>query len=206
MAVAPVIYATACFAPTAAASVWAAIWYPAADMKNTKKLTLCGIIAALATVVMMCGYFPYLTYAIPAVAGLLMIVPLIEAGTAWAFGTYAVAAVLSLLFGETETKVLFVIILGYYPILKAVIEKLRKPLLEWVLKLIAFNVAAVASYFVMSLVFSISFDDFGVLGQYGAYIFLALCNVVFVVYDIGISRVASYYIFALHDKVKKILK
>lgn len=175
-------------------------------MKNTKKITLCGIISALAVVVMMAGYFPYLTYAIPAIAGLLMIVPLIEAGVSWAFGSYIVTSIITMLFGETETKILFVIIFGYYPILKSLIERINKNLIEWILKLLVFNTAAVTSYFIMSFIFSISFDDFGILGEYGAYIFLAICNVVFVIYDIGISRAASFYIFILHDKVKKIIK
>ncbi len=177
-----------------------------ADMKNTKKLTLCGIMASLAIVVMLCGYFPYLTYAIPAIAGLFMMVPLIECGVSWAFGSYIATALITLLIGETETKILFVILFGYYPILKSLIEKLKSFVLEWVLKLLCFNAAAIASYFIMSFMFSISFEDFGTLGEYGAYIFLALCNVVFVIYDIGISRVASYYVFALHDRIKKIIK
>ncbi|MDO4608538.1 MAG: hypothetical protein Q4B40_05030 [Clostridia bacterium] len=175
-------------------------------MKNTKKITLCGIISALAVVVMLAGYFPYLTYAIPAVAGLFMIVPLIECGAVWALGCYAATSIIALLIGESETKILFVILLGYYPILKAVIERLKSRIAEWILKLILFNVAAIASYFIMSLLFDISFSEFALWGKYGAYIFLALCNVVFVIYDIGISRVGAYYSFALHDKIKKIIK
>ena len=69
-----------------------------------------------------------------------------------------------------------------------------------------FNAAAIAFYYVSTILFGISFDDFGEWGKYGAVLFLALCNVVFVLYDTGISRMASYYMFALHDKVKKIIK
>ena len=96
--------------------------------------------------------------------------------------------------------------LGYYPVLKSIIEKLRNQFAEWALKLICFNVAAIAFYYVSTVLFSISFDDFGQWGKYGALLFLAFCNIVFVLYDIGISRVASYYIFTLHDKVKRIIK
>lgn len=175
-------------------------------MKNSKKITLCGMVAALSVVVMLTSYFPYLTYAIPALAGLFMIVPLIECGVSWAFGTYAVSAVITLITGELEAKILYVMLLGYYPILKALIEKINKQIVEWILKLICFNIIAVAFYYITTLLFNISFDDFGAWGQYGALLFLLLCNVVFVIYDIGISRVASYYMFVLHDKVKKIIK
>ena len=156
--------------------------------------------------VMFVSYFPYLTYAIPAIAGLFMMVPLIECGVSWAFGTYIASSALIFITGETEAKILYILFLGYYPILKSLIEKKNKQAVEWILKLICFNIAAVAFYYVSSRLFAVSFDDFGEWGKYGALIFLAICNVVFVLYDIGISRVASYYIYALHDKIKRILK
>lgn len=162
--------------------------------------------AALSVMVMFVSYFPYLTYAIPAIAGLFMMVPLIECGVSWAFGTYIASSALIFITGETEAKILYILFLGYYPILKSLIEKINKQAVEWILKLICFNIAAVAFYYVSSRLFAVSFDDFGEWGKYGALIFLAICNVVFVLYDIGISRVASYYIYALHDKIKRILK
>lgn len=180
---------------------------PVADnMKNTKKITLCGVTAALSVTVMLGSYFPYLTYAIPAIAGLFMMVPLVECGTSWAFGCYAVSSVIVFTVGETEAKILYVLFFGFYPILKAVIERINRQFFEWILKLSVFNVAAVLSYFVSSRLFSVSFDEFGEWGKYGAIVFLMLCNIVFVIYDIGISRVASYYTATLHNKIKSILK
>ena len=176
-------------------------------MKNTKKITLCGMVSALAVVIMLTSYFPYLTYAIPAMAGLFMIVPLIACGVAWGCGAYISSAVIILIVGEMESKILYVMLLGYYPILKSIIERLHKHVIEWVLKLICFNIAAVAFYYVAtSTVIGVSFDDFGEWGKYGAWAFLGLCNVVFVIYDVGISRMAGYYMMTLHNKVKKIIK
>lgn len=175
-------------------------------MKNTKKITLCGMVASLSIVIMLTSYFPYLTYAIPALAGIFMMVPLIECGVSWSFGTYIASSAIIFITGETEAKLLYVLFLGYYPILKPLIERINKQAVEWMLKFICFNIAAVAFYYVSSMLFAVSFDDLGDFGKYGAFIFLAICNVVFVIYDIGISRVASYYIISLHDKVKKIIK
>ncbi|MBQ8740225.1 MAG: hypothetical protein IJY79_01585 [Clostridia bacterium] len=175
-------------------------------MKNTKKITLCGMVASLSIVIMLTSYFPYLTYAIPALAGIFMMVPLIECGVSWSIGTYVASSAIIFITGETEAKLLYILFLGYYPILKSLIERLRKQVIEWVLKFVCFNIAAVVFYYVSSMLFAVSFDDFGDFGKYGALIFLAVCNVVFVLYDIGISRVASYYMYALHDKVKRIIK
>ncbi len=162
--------------------------------------------AALSVVVMFTSYFPYLTYAIPALAGLFMMIPLIECGASWAVGTYVASAMIVFITGEMESKILYVIFLGYYPILKSLIERIKKQVIEWILKLLCFNAAAIAFYYVSTVLFSISFDDFGEWGRYGAVLFLALCNAVFVLYDIGVSRVAAYYVFTFHDKIRKIIK
>lgn len=165
------------------------------------------MIAAISVVIMLTSHFPYLTYAIPAVAGLFMMVPLIECGVSWSIGAYISSAAIILIVGEMESTILYVMLLGYYPILKSIIERINKHVIEWVLKLICFNVAAVAFYFVAtSAVIGVSFDDFGEWGKYGAWAFLALCNAVFVIYDIGISRMAGYYMMTLHNKVRKIIK
>ena len=165
------------------------------------------MVAALSITVMLTSYFPYLTYAIPAVAGLFMMVPLIECGVAWSFGAYISSAAIILLVGEMESKILYVMLLGYYPIAKSLIERINNQAIEWILKLLCFNIAAVSFYFIASsAIFGVSFDDFGEWGKYGAAAFLGVCNVVFVIYDIGVSRIAGYYMMTLHNKVKKIIK
>ena len=85
--------------------------------------------AALAVVLMLAAYFPYLTYAIPAFAGLCIMVVLLETGAKWAISAYITSAVLTLLFCEPEAMLMYVFLFGYYPILKAFIEKINKPLL-----------------------------------------------------------------------------
>ena len=104
-------------------------------MKNTSKIALCAMMSALATVVMLMAYFPYLTYALPAIAGLFIMVIVIEVDYKWAFLTYLSASFLTFLFAEPESKLMFICLFGFYPILKSVIEKLNKALIEWVLKL-----------------------------------------------------------------------
>ena len=164
------------------------------------------MMAAISVVIMLVSYFPYLTYAIPALAGIFIMVSFIECGAIWALGSYAASSVIVFITAETEAKLLYIMFLGYYPILKAIIEKIRNQVIEWMLKIAVFNVAAVSFYYVSSLLFSVSFDDFGNFGRYGAVIFLAISNAVFIVYDIGISRVAAYYAIVLHNKIKNIIK
>ena len=175
-------------------------------MKNSSKITLCAMLSALSVVFMLLGYFPYFTYAAPAVAGLMMMVLVIEIDFKWAIAAYTASCVIIFLIGENESKLLYILFFGFYPILKAVTEKLNKPIIEWIIKVAVFNASMIIIYGLVALIFDISVDDFNTLGKYGVYIFLFLGNIVFVVYDIAISRLSIFYYARLHDKIEKILK
>ena len=97
-------------------------------MNKSIRVAFCGIITALCTVLMfLTGLISIGTYALPAFAGILLIVVVIEMGTGWAWPVYIAVSVLSvLLSGDKEAALLFVLFFGYYPILKAVFEKMQK--------------------------------------------------------------------------------
>lgn len=176
------------------------------SLKQTTKITVSAMMAALATAFMLLSYFPYLFYAIPAIAGLFIMVVLIEVDFRWALMSYIVSAILVFMFAEPESRFLYVFFFGYYPIVKALLEKLNKPVIEWVVKVIVFNAAVLSVYLIFAKFFDFSIDDFGELGKYGAFILLFLGNVVFVLYDITISRTAMVYMKILHPKIKKLLR
>jgi len=175
-------------------------------MKNTGKITFCAIMSALAVVIMLTSYFPYLTYAIPAIAGLCSMVVLIEINYKWAFLSYLASAALVFLFGEMESKFLYVFLFGYYPIVKAFIEKINKPIIEWIIKILILNASVLIVYGLFSTVFPISLDEFGSFKKYGIAILLILANIVFAVYDIAVSRISLVYLNMLHPKVKRLFK
>lgn len=172
-------------------------------MKQNAKITLCALSAALAAVFVLAAYFPYVTYAAPALAGLMMLVPVIEMNLRWAFGCYIASLMPVLLLAEPEAKLLYVFFFGWYPIAKALIERINKHLPEWIIKLVVFNIAVIAAYAVMSVITDVSLEEFGVFGKYGAYIFLALGNIVFVLYDFAIAQVATFYLLRIHPQVKR---
>ncbi len=156
---------------------------------------------------MLTSYFPYLTYAVPAVCGLFIILPLIEAGRLWAAGAYIVSAALSVLFAEPQSALLYVFLFGFYPILKAIIEAADKPVLEWVIKLAAFNLSAL----LMLAAFVMLFSDAELITEikhYGLLMipFVLLCEGAFVLYDIAISRVAAVYMWRVHPQIEKLKK
>lgn len=174
-------------------------------MNTTKKVTFCAILSALCTVIMLVSYFPYLTYAVPALASLLIMIIVIETNCKWAIFSYLTAAVLTFLFAETESKILFIMFFGFYPIAKSLIEKINNLFIEWPVKLSLFNASVLAAYYILTKLFMLQLDDFGSFQKYGTAILLILANIVFVLYDITLSKLAVTYIQKFHKRVSKFL-
>lgn len=185
--------------------VWAAVKM-GKEMKKTAKTTFGAMMTALAVALMLLSYFPYLTYAIPAVSGLFIMVVLIETNKCWAFMSYIASAVLVFLFADPESRFLYVFFFGYYPIIKALTERLKRPVFEWIIKFAVFNASVLTVYILFANFFSFSIEEFGTFGKYGALILLVLGNIVFIFYDIAVSRIAAVYINMLHPKIKKLLR
>lgn len=176
-------------------------------MKQSSKTAVCGMVAALSVVIMMLTVIPVMTYSAPAFAGILLMVIVIEINKKWAFGVYVAVGILSLLLAaDKEAAVMYVAFFGYYPIIKAILESKLPKLLEWISKFLIFNVTMVASYFVLIRVFGLSMDDMNELGKYGPLILLAMGNVVFVVFDIAITRLATLYIYKWQKPFRKLFK
>ena len=112
-------------------------------MKSVKKVALGGMVAALCIVLMMLtGLLPMAEFALPALAGVLLIMLVVEISPKWAFLVYLAVAILSLLLAPSkDSAVFFTAFLGWYPIAKSKLENIKKPVLEWVWKVLIFNIS-----------------------------------------------------------------
>lgn len=137
-------------------------------MSKSGKIALGGLLTALGVVLMfLTGLIPIGTYALPAIAGVLLIVAVIEIGAKWAWMIYAAVAVLSLLFAaDKEAALLFVLFFGYYPVLKSFLERISNKVLSWISKFAVFNVAVVACFFLAVNFLQLPEDSFTVFGIY----------------------------------------
>ena len=177
-------------------------------MSKSGKIALGGLLTALGVVLMfLTGLIPIGTYALPAIAGVLLIVAVIEIGAKWAWMIYAPVAVLSLLFAaDKEAALLFVLFFGYYPVLKSFLERISNKVLSWISKFAVFNVAVVACFFLAVNFLQLPEDSFTVFGIYLPWVFLILGNAVFLIYDIALSGLVATYVEKLHHRVTKTLK
>lgn len=165
--------------------------------KQTKAVAFGGILCGLAVAVMLLsGIFPTAEYSLPAIAGVFMIAMVIEYGYKRALICYVAVAVLCLLLvPNKEPAMLFAGFFGYYPILKGKLESLRSRVVEWVVKFLVFNGAVIASYAVIVYLFGLGqvLEEFQTFGQWSLLIFLGLGNIVFLLFDLALSRLIWLY-------------
>ena len=169
---------------------------------NTKRLTVCAMLAALGVALLYMGaIIEVVEISMAVLASLLCVVAVIEYGGRWPWMIYAVTAVLALVLLPNKTAaVYYAVFFGFYPILKEKLEKLPR-LLSWVLKEIVFN-AALAAVVVVS-VWVLLTENNTLLSQpifiVGA---LVLAELVFVLYDIALTRLITFYIVALRKRFR----
>ncbi len=168
-------------------------------------VAFCGIITALSTVLMMCtGLLPVATYALPALAGVLMILVVVELGRQWAFPVFAATSLLSVfLAADKEAVLLFIVFFGYYPILKSLLEQLRRKWLSWLLKFLVFNAAMIAGFFGAVYVLMIPIEEFTIGTVFIPWLLLVLGNAVFLLYDYAVSGLVMLYFQRFHGLFAK---
>jgi hypothetical protein len=149
-----------------------------------------------------------------ALSSFFCIFAVIELGGAYPWLIYAVTSVLSIILMPYSLGGWFYLLFfGFYPILKEKIEASKRPI-SWGIKLIVLNIALICGTFIAYfLIFgkleSKSFFDaflfvFGgeKTGKWVAVGTYALFNGVFVLYDVALTRLITFYVFKLRKKFK----
>ncbi len=167
-----------------------------------------GVTAALALVLLIgAGLLPTASYALAATAGILLMPLVVEFGAGWAFGVFAGVGLLGLLLvPDKEAALLYLCFAGWYPIVKAYLERIKSRVLEWVVKLAVFNVTIVGFYqlTVWLLAGAAEFEG-SFLMKYGIWLLWLLADVTFVVYDVALSKLITLYSLRLRPKLQKLL-
>lgn len=172
--------------------------------KKTFNIALCGVISALGVVIMMItAIVPTATYAMPAMAGLIAIVIVIEINNKYALFSYFVVSILSLLLvPDKEAVAFYILFFGYYPIYKQVIEsKIKFQWLQWLLKISVFSVSAVIVYYIAIFILGVPADEFILFGVNLPLLFLLAGIVVFIIFDYAMSGAIVTYVNKFRKKL-----
>ena len=177
-------------------------------MKQSSKCAIGGIVSALSLVLMISvAIIPFLTYALPALAGVLIIFIVTEIDKKWAFGVYSAVGILAfLLVHDKEVAMMYIAFFGYYPIIKALLESKIPVALGWIIKVLLFNVTMVAAYLVLIYVMGISIDEIDEYGKMAVPMLLGAGTVAFVAYDIALTRIITLYMLKWRKYFKRYFK
>ena len=162
----------------------------------TKRIAFSAIAMAL-TVVCLFGAstIPTAKISLLAIATVFGAVTVYEYGPKYGFIHYIGVSILSLLLAPKKSTVLiYIVFLGYYPLVKLYIEQIDKVVKEWVIKIIFFNVFLVIAYTIFKMFLIPIFNTTIVVFilKYLALIIIGL-ELVFVIYDVVLSYLIAYY-------------
>lgn len=169
---------------------------------KTKSIALCAMMAALCVVILLLGsIITVLDLSCAAAASLVIIFCVIELGGAYPWLVWAVVSVISLLILPDKFGALvFFAFAGHYPVLKRYIERLPR-IAQWAAKLILFNTVLTLIIWVSKTVLGLAESEMNYTPLvYGA------SNLTFILYDIALTRLITFYIFKLRHRFKFITK
>ena len=174
-------------------------------MKKTKKLALSAIFASLGVVLLWVGsLLEVLDMSSAFVVSLAVLFCLVELGTGYAVGVYAVITALSLiLLPKKAASLLFALFFGPLPITKMLFEKLGVHIgafLSYICKIIVFNAELFAFGYFGKELFEIPESKVMIA------VYIALFNIIFVLADLLYGQLTRIYMNSIRKRISRFLK
>ena len=134
-----------------------------------------------------------------AVAGLFPAAAVISIGLKSGFLCWAGVSILAIIFiPDKFSALLYCALFGLYPMVKSLVERLRRSALGYVLKLVFFNLAFSLVYIIMREAVLGSLPSALNVG----WLIYLIGNFVFLIYDFGFSKLISFYIARIGRAVR----
>lgn len=162
-------------------------------------LALCALMAALGTVIMLSsGVIPILTYASPLIAGLTLIPVLYEFGSKYAWMTWLVTALLSLMICADREAAFFYLFLGYYPIVKLRLDRIPSKTVRIAAKLGTVSAGICLLFLLLTFVLGLEDMKSELLLNIAVY---GMLIGVMMIYDRTLDRMMLVYVKRLRDRL-----
>lgn len=164
--------------------------------KNTKELALCGVLTALA-VVLLClgGIIPFALYACPILASAVLLPIREECRRSYAWCCWLAIAILGVLLGPDKEAAALFCFLGYYPLLKPRLDGIHSRGVRLAAKLGLAAAAISAMYAVLIYVIGLTavVEEFANTAPWMLWVTVALGVAVFLMYDLLLARFTALY-------------
>lgn len=168
-------------------------------MSKTRKLTAAALITAVSVVfVYFASISPTSKLALIGCAGIAVSLIVAESGPIYGLAVCVVTSIITIL-TVPAAGVIYAVLFGWYPSVKSIIEKLNKRVHEWCLKILVYS----GAFAVLYLLFPKILSD--TVPKFAPYIFILyfIGCAAFVLYDICLSMVISYYLRVIYPKIRK---
>ena len=151
-------------------------------------IALGGMLAAVAVVLMCIGtIIPVATYAAPVLCMMVCKIVLQLCGSRIAWAWYSAVALLGLLMAPDKEAAAVFLVLGYYPIVKPILDRMKG---SWLWKGLFFNGSILLMYWVLLNLIGVSrlLEEFSGMGAVMTAILLILGNITFYMLDCVLNR------------------
>ena len=174
-------------------------------MKLTKKITISAMAIAISAAMLSLGAFvEVLDMAVASLMSLLVVFVFIEIGSPFVFFVWLGTSIITCIIPNGLLVGLeYFTVFGIYPSLKAYFEKAPRPI-RWLIKIVYINIFIAALLVLSELVSFVSF--FEIEKWYFKLALAAGLNIVFVLYDIYLTRMIRFYFSVIRKKILKFLK
>ncbi len=170
-------------------------------MKNnkTRRTALCALLCALCVVILFVGsVIEVLDISVAAIGSMIITLVVLEISAGAAFMVYLGATILSLLLLPNKFgAVVFALFCGFYPILKRYFEANYKGVFCWIFKFITLNISLAVILYASLYIIGINTSEIPLIP-----LMIILCNIAFLLYDIALTRLITYYVYKLRHRFK----
>jgi MFS family permease len=171
------------------------------------KVALGGIISALCLFAMfLSGVIPMLYIALPMIAGILMMIMVIEINWQWAFVTYIASGLLSLFITfDKEAAIIFIVLFGYYPIIKHLAERIKIKIVSFLIKFVVFNAGTILYFLITVYVLGSKelIEEVTRYGKYSLVFIFSIIELLFFGYETTLKVFSNVYLRAIKPKISK---
>ncbi|MCL2637464.1 MAG: hypothetical protein FWD48_03755 [Oscillospiraceae bacterium] len=156
------------------------------------KVAYCGIICALAVMIMLISLIPGFAYAVPAVSGIFIWSICFFISYKWALLSFAASSLLLLILlpHSVEANIVYIAFFGYYPIIRDKLVVIKSIVLRFFAKLLVFNAACVAAFQVITIFIEVEkvLEGMERFGDLAVFVFWGTANIAFFCYEFCLSQ------------------
>ncbi len=165
---------------------------------RVKRITLSGILLAFTVIsVFLAATLPTSKLSLYALSSLFIAVIIIEFGAKAGWVFYMASAILSALLVPRLEVIPFIVFFGVYGLVKLYVERINNRIIEYLLKLVYFNICLVLGFIFMK---EIIFDGLSIPAP--VYIVAGILEIVFIVYDYIYTLFIRFYGSQLKQKLR----